>query len=144
MKVVVQRVKKAHVTVDKKTVGKIDNGFLVLVGFTYGDNEEVISWMINKILNLRVFDNQDGVMNLSIKDVNGSILSVSQFTLYGDCSKGNRPSYIKALKSDEATLLYNKFNDKLKEKINTQTGIFGADMKVSLVNDGPITIVIEK
>ncbi len=144
MKVVVQRVKKAHVTVDKKTVGKIDNGFLVLVGFTYGDNEEVISWMINKILNLRVFDNQDGVMNLSIKDVNGSILSVSQFTLYGDCSKGNRPSYIKALKSDEATLLYDKFNDKLKEEINTQTGIFGADMKVSLVNDGPITIIIEK
>lgn len=144
MKVVVQRVKKAHVTVDKKTVGKIDNGFLVLVGFTYGDNEEVISWMINKILNLRVFDNQDGVMNLSIKDVNGSILSVSQFTLYGDCSKGNRPSYIKALKSDEAMLLYDKFNDKLKEEINTQTGIFGADMKVSLVNDGPITIVIEK
>ena len=144
MKVVVQRVKEAHVTVDEKTVGKIDNGFLVLVGFTYGDNEEVISWMINKILNLRVFDDQDGVMNLSIKDVNGSILSVSQFTLYGDCSKGNRPSYIKALKPDEATLLYDKFNDKLKEEINTQTGIFGADMKVSLVNDGPITIVIEK
>ena len=144
MKVVVQRVKEANVTVNKKIVGKIDKGLLLLVGFTYNDNDETISWMINKILNLRIFDDTNGIMNLSIKDINGSILSVSQFTLYAECNKGNRPSYTKALNKDEATLLYDKFNQKLKEKIKTETGIFGADMKVNLTNDGPITIIIEK
>ena len=144
MKVVVQRVKEANVTVNKKIVGKIDKGLLLLVGFTYNDNDETLSWMINKILNLRIFDDTNGIMNLSIKDINGSILSVSQFTLYAECNKGNRPSYTKALNKDEATLLYDKFNQKLKEKIKTETGIFGVDMKVNLTNDGPITIIIEK
>lgn len=100
--------------------------------------------MVNKVINLRVFDDNNGVMNLSVQDVGGSILSVSQFTLYGDASKGNRPSYIKALKGDKAINLYNAFNEKLEEVIHTETGIFGADMKVELLNDGPITILIEK
>lgn len=144
MKVVVQRVKEAKVEVDDKVTGKIDKGLLLLVGFTKGDNEEKIDYMINKILNLRIFDDENGIMNLSVKDINGSILSVSQFTLYADTKKGKRPSYINALNSKEATVLYDLFNKKLKDKINTETGIFGAYMKVSLVNDGPITIIIEK
>lgn len=144
MKVVIQRVKEAKVEVDKKITGKIDNGLLLLVGFTEGDNEEKIDYMINKILNLRIFDDENGIMNLSVKDINGSLLSVSQFTLYADTKKGKRPSYVNALNGDEAIILYDLFNKKLKEKINTETGIFGAYMKVSLINDGPITIVLEK
>ena len=144
MRIVAQRVKNASVTVDGTITGKIDQGLLLFVGFTEGDNLEKINYMVNKVINLRVFDDNNGVMNLSVQDVGGSILSVSQFTLYGDASKGNRPSYIKALKGDEAINLYNIFNEKLKEVIHTETGIFGADMKVDLLNDGPITILIEK
>ena len=144
MKLVVQRVKEASVAVNSEVVGKIDKGLLVLVGFTYGDNEEIIDYMINKLLNLRIFDDENGVMNLSVRDINGSILSVSQFTLYADSKKGNRPSYIKALKGEEASVLYDLFNTKLKSIINTSTGVFGADMKVSLINDGPVTIILEK
>jgi D-aminoacyl-tRNA deacylase len=144
MKVVIQRVKKSSVKVDDKTVGSIDKGLLVLVGFTHDDNIDKIKWMVNKIINLRIFDDEDGIMNKSVLDIGGSILSVSQFTLYADANKGNRPSYINAMKQEEASSLYNTFNEELKNKINTQTGIFRADMQVELINDGPITIVIEK
>lgn len=145
MKVVLQRVKKASVTVDGKIVGKIDNGLLILVGFTEGDGEHQIDWMINKITNLRIFDDDNGVMNLSVKDVKGSILSVSQFTLYADSRKGNRPSYINALGGESAIKLYEAFNEKLRDTgISIEEGIFGADMEVSLVNDGPVTIILEK
>ena len=145
MKVVLQRVKKASVTVYEKIVGKIDNGLLILVGFTEGDGEHQIDWMINKITNLRIFDDDNGVMNLSVKDVKGSILSVSQFTLYADSRKGNRPSYINALGGESAIKLYEAFNEKLRDTgISIEEGIFGADMEVSLVNDGPVTIILEK
>ncbi len=145
MKVVVQRVNEANVVVNEKTVGKIDKGLLLLVGFTEGDSLKEIDWMINKISNLRIFDDENSVMNLSVKNVKGQILSVSQFTLYADCKKGSRPSYIKALGGAQAKVLYDEFNKKLEETgINVETGIFGADMKVSLVNDGPVTIILEK
>ena len=143
MRVIVQRVKKSSVSVDKKVVGKIDNGLMILVGFTYNDNIKDLEYMIKKVLNLRIFDDENGVMNKNVLEVGGSILSISQFTLYADTKKGNRPSYIKALKSDEATILYNKFNELLSEKIKVETGIFGAEMEVSLINDGPITIILD-
>lgn len=145
MRVVVQRCDKAQVTVDNKIVGKIDNGMMILVGFTDTDTSKEIDYMVNKIINLRIFDDENGVMNKSLLDYHGSILSVSQFTLYGDASKGNRPSYIKALSGDKATLLYDEFNQKLKDKnVHVETGIFGAEMKVTFTNDGPITILLEK
>ena len=144
MKVVVQRVKKASVKVLENVVGKIDSGLLLFVGFTEGDNEEKIDYMIKKILKLRIFDDECGIMNLSVEDTKGSILSVSQFTLYADTSKGNRPSYAKALGGSEAVKLYELFNAKLKEFIHVETGIFGAEMEVSLINDGPITIILER
>ena len=145
MKVVVQKVNEASVKVDGNVVGEISRGLLVFVGFTEGDNLDKINFMVNKIINLRIFEDDNDVMNLSVKDVDGGILSISQFTLYGDAIKGNRPSYIKALKSDEASILYEEFNKKLKENYEkVETGIFQADMKISLVNDGPTTIIIEK
>lgn len=144
MKVVVQRVSNAKVDIDNKTVGKIDNGLMLLVSFTEGDDEEKIDWMVKKILNLRIFDDESGIMNKSVLDTLGSILSISQFTLYGDASRGNRPSYIKALNGDKATKLYDLFNDKLRKFIKVETGIFGSDMKVTLTNDGPVTIILEK
>ena len=144
MKIVVQRVLNANVKVNNNIIGEIDKGLMLLVSFTEGDNESNIDWMINKVLNLRIFDDEFGIMNKSVSDINGSILSISQFTLYGDASKGNRPSYIKALNGDEAVKLYDTFNNKLKDKIRVETGIFGEDMKVSLVNDGPVTIILEK
>lgn len=144
MKTVITRVNSASVKVDNKLISEIKNGLLILVGFTENDNEEKIDYMVNKITNLRIFDDESGIMNKSIKDTNGEILSVSQFTLYGDASKGNRPSYIKALKGEEATKLYDLFNKKLNNIIKTKTGIFGAEMKVESINDGPVTIIIEK
>ena len=144
MKVVVQRVKESMVKVDKKIVGKIDYGYMLLVSFTDNDNENIIDYMINKILNLRIMDDENKVMNKSILDIKGSILSISQFTLYADCKKGNRPSYIKALRGEEAIKLYDLFNKKLSQFIKVETGIFGADMEVSLINDGPVTIILEK
>lgn len=145
MKVVLQRVTNAKVEIKDKVVGKIDKGLLVLVGFTQNDTEENIKWIVNKLVNLRIFDDENGIMNLSIKDVKGEILSVSQFTLYANTKKGNRPSYVEALKQEEATILYDKFNKELKETgINIETGVFREDMKVSLTNDGPVTIIIEK
>lgn len=145
MKVVVQRVNHASVTVNKEIVGKINKGVLLLVGFTHNDSIENIKYIVNKILNLRIFDDENGVMNLSLLDKNYEILSVSQFTLYGDTKKGNRPSYVNALNPSEASKLFDKFNEILKEsKLNVETGIFREDMKVSLENDGPVTIIIEK
>lgn len=144
MKIVAQRVTSANVKVDNKIVGEIKNGLMLLVSFTQNDTEKEIDWMIRKVLNLRIFDDENGIMNKSVIDTSGSILSISQFTLYGDASKGNRPSYINALNGEEAIKLYNLFNEKLKNHIKVETGIFGADMKVSLTNDGPVTIILEK
>ena len=143
MKVVVQRSKKSSVSVDGKMVSSIDKGLVLLVGFTEGDTEEKIANMVRKIVNLRIFDDEGGVMNKSILDVGGSILSISQFTLYGDATKGNRPSYIKAMKGDKAIVLYEKFNAELNKYVETLPGVFGADMEVSITNSGPVTIILE-
>ena len=144
MRVVVQRCKKAKCIVENKTVGKIEKGLLLLVSFTEGDTKDTILWMVNKIINLRIFDDEDGVMNYSIKDVGGSILSISQFTLYADTQKGNRPSYSKAMKGDKAKFLYQYFNKILGEKIEVETGIFGASMEIEFTNMGPVTILLER
>ncbi len=145
MKLVVQRVKNAKVDIDNKTVGSIDKGFLVLLGVTHTDTKEVADYLVKKLCNLRVFEDENGKMNLSIKDVNGKLLIVSQFTLYADCTGGNRPSFINAAKPDMANELYEYFCDKCKTTgIEVQKGIFGADMKVSLLNDGPVTIILDK
>ena len=144
MRVVVQRVSKAFVFANNQVVGSIDEGLMLLVGFTQDDTLENIDYMVNKVLNLRIFPDENGVMNKSVKDTGGSILSISQFTLYGDASKGNRPSYVKALNGEYAIKLYDKFNEKLKEYVLVETGAFGADMQVSLVNMGPTTIILEK
>ena len=143
MKVLVQRSKNSRVTIDGKINGQIEHGYVLLVGFTNGDNENIIDKMINKILNLRIFEDENGKMNLSILDTNGSILSISQFTLYANAKEGRRPSFTNALNPTEASKLYDIFNEKLKEKIHTETGIFGADMKVEIYNDGPVTIMLD-
>lgn len=145
MKIIVQRCEKAKVTVNNETVGSIDKGLMLLVGFTHTDTEKEIDYMVDKVINLRIFDDESGIMNKSLIDTKGSILSVSQFTLYADSTKGRRPSYTMALSGDKAINLYNLFNQKLKEKnINVETGIFGAEMKVDFINDGPITFILEK
>lgn len=144
MKVLVQRCDRASVSVDNKIVGSIEKGMMILVGFTQTDTSENIDYMVDKVLNLRIYDDEDGVMNKSILDVGGSILSVSQFTLYADTKKGRRPSYANALNGEKSILLYDEFNKKLKEHIHVETGIFGAEMKVELINDGPVTIMLEK
>lgn len=143
MKVVIQRVKNASVSINNKLYNKINNGMLILVGFTDGDTSQDIDYIVRKVINLRVFDDESGVMNKSVLDVGGSILSVSQFTLYADTRKGNRPSYVKALNGDIANKLYNEFNSKLSEFIDVKTGVFGADMQVGLINAGPVTIMID-
>ena len=145
MKLVVQRVKNAKVEVEGKIVGKIDKGYLVLLGVTHNDTREIADYLVKKICNLRVFEDENGKMNLNIKQVEGELLIVSQFTLYGDCTEGNRPSFTNAAKPDLAKELYEYFCDKCGENdIKVEKGIFGADMKVSLLNDGPVTIIIEK
>ena len=145
MTVVVQRCMKASVWVENNTVGSIGKGLMLLVGFTYGDSEKEIDYMIDKIIHLRIFDDENGVMNRSLLDVSGGILSISQFTLYADTRKGRRPSYIKALNGEEANGLYQLFNQKLRSAVElVEEGIFGADMKVDFINDGPVTIILEK
>ena len=145
MKLVVQRVKNAKVEVEDKIVGKIDKGYLVLLGVTHNDTKEVADYLVKKLCNLRVFEDENGKMNLNIKQVEGELLIVSQFTLYGDCTEGNRPSFTNAAKPDLANELYEYFCNKCAENdINVEKGIFGADMKVSLLNDGPVTIILEK
>ena len=146
MKIVVQRVKNAKVEVEGKVVSKIDKGFLVLLGVTHNDTEEQADYVAKKLCGLRVFTDENDKMNLSLKDVGGELLIVSQFTLYADCSQGNRPSFINAAKPDKAEELYEYFCNQCSQKYNikVEKGIFGADMKVSLLNDGPVTIIIEK
>ena len=144
MRVVVQKVINANVSINNKEINSIDKGLLLLVGFTQNDTIDTLKWMANKVLNLRVFEDDNDIMNLSIKDIKGSILSISQFTLYGDATKGNRPSYINALSGNLAEPLYHEFNNLLNKDITTKEGIFGADMKISLINDGPTTILLEK
>ena len=145
MKLVIQRVKNASVNVENKTVGKINNGFLVLLGIKSSDTKQDADYLVHKLINLRVFSDDNDKMNLALKDVNGELLIISQFTLYGDCKKsGNRPSFSDAAKPDIAIPLYEYFVQECKKQISiVETGIFGADMKVSLLNDGPVTIIIE-
>jgi D-aminoacyl-tRNA deacylase len=145
MKVVIQRVSKAKVKVEEKINGEIGEGLLVLLGIEDADTEEDIQWLSNKIVNLRIFNDEDGVMNRSVFEVNGNILLVSQFTLHASTKKGNRPSYIKASKPDFAVPMYEKMIKQLEADLGKkiQTGIFGADMKVELLNDGPVTIIID-
>ena len=145
MKLVIQRVKEAKVDVNGKTVGKIDKGFLILVGITHSDTKENADYLVKKVSNLRVFEDENGKMNLSIKDIMGQLLVVSQFTLYADCNNGNRPSFTNAAKPEIANELYEYFCNKCEENgLEVQKGIFGADMKVGLINDGPVTIILEK
>lgn len=143
MKVLIQRSLESHVSINKKIVGKINKGLVVFLGITEGDNEKDIDYLVKKILNLRIFNDENGLMNKSVLDTNGEILLISQFTLYANTKKGNRPSYIKALKNIEAEPIYNLFIAKLKDKIKVETGVFGADMQVNIINDGPVTILIE-
>lgn len=144
MKVVVQRVLEASSMVNGQITGKIQNGFMLLVGFNNLDTEKNVYDMVKKIINLRIMDDDNHVMNKSIQDTGGSILSISQFTLYADTKKGNRPSYINAMSGDDAIKLYQLFNDELRKYVKVEEGIFGADMKISLINDGPITIILER
>lgn len=143
MRVLVQRSLNSKVEVNGKVIGSIEKGLVLFVGFTDGDDLSDIEYLVKKVLNLRIFDDENNIMNKNILESGGSILSISQFTLYADASKGNRPSYIKAMKSDEAIGMYELFNKKLKEQIHVETGEFGADMKVSITNDGPVTIWLE-
>ncbi len=143
MRCVVQKVKHSSVSVDGKLINEIDKGLMVLVGFTETDTIDDINYCVRKVVNLRVFEDENDVMNLSVLDVGGKILSISQFTLYGDVRKGNRPSYIRALGGEKAKPLYEEFNRLLSEHVETKDGVFGADMKVELLNDGPTTIIID-
>ena len=143
MKVVAQRSKYSKVCVDKKIVNEINSGLVLLVSFTQTDTIDNVLKMVKKIANLRIFDDKNGIMNKSILDVGGEILSISQFTLYADTTKGNRPSYFKALNGEEAIKLYEKFNEEMNKLVVTKPGIFGAEMEVSITNDGPITIIME-
>ena len=145
MRLLIQRVKNADVKVDSKIVGEINKGFLVLCGVTYTDTKEIADYLVKKLINLRVFEDENEKMNLSIKQVDGELLIVSQFTLYADTSHGNRPSFVNAAKPEMANELYEYFCKKCEsEGIKVQKGIFGADMKVNLLNDGPVTIMLEK
>ncbi len=145
MRAVVQRVISSEVKIDGKTVGKIDKGFLILLGVTHSDTEKDVEWLANKIKGLRVFEDAEGKMNLGLDDIKGEVLIVSQFTLYGNCLKGKRPSFIDAARPELAIPLYEKFIETFKNfNLNkVEHGVFGADMKVSLVNDGPVTMIID-
>ena len=144
MRVLVQRSGEASVLVDQKVVGSIGQGLVLFVGFTDSDTMEEISYLAKKIVNLRIFPDQDGVMNLSLLDYGGKVLSVSQFTLYADCHKGNRPSYMKAMNNHQAEHFYQMFNEELSKYVEVETGEFGADMMVSITNLGPTTIWSER
>ena len=144
MRFVIQRVKNANVKVDNKTVGEIDKGFLVLIGITHEDTKEIADKIVSKLIKLRIFEDENEKMNLALKDVGGELLLVSQFTLYANCKGGNRPDFLNAAKPDYANELYEYIVEKCREEnIKVQTGIFGADMKVSLLNDGPVTIILD-
>lgn len=143
MKAVIQRVKKAQVSVGEEIVGSIQVGFLILLGITHDDTEEDVTWLVQKIEKLRVFSDDQGAMNLDLNAVNGAVLVVSQFTLFANYKKGNRPSFINAAHPDHAKLLYQLFIEKMQTSIPTQQGIFGADMQITLQNDGPVTILMD-
>ena len=144
MKIIIQRVKHASCEINKQIYNNIKHGYLLLVGFTNNDTKEIVDKLVNKMIKLRIFNDDNDKMNLSIKDVNGSVLSISQFTLYADSKKGNRPSFTEALNPTEAIKLYDYFNDCIKnENIDIKTGIFGEDMKIELLNDGPVTIILD-
>ncbi len=144
MKIVIQRVSEASVKVDGKIVGEIGKGLMLLVGIDENDEKADADWLVQKVLNLRIFGDEDDKLNLSVKDISGEILCISQFTLIADYKKGNRPSFIKAAKPDKAVPLFDYFKEEItKSGLKTESGIFGADMKVSLINDGPVTIVMD-
>lgn len=144
MKVVAQRSKSAHVSVAGEVIGAIDQGLVLLVGFTHDDTLQDVHWMADKIAGLRIFEDETGKMNTSVLEQGGKILSISQFTLYGDCRKGRRPNFMAAAKPDYAEQLYDAFNDAMRERgLHVETGRFGAMMEVSLINDGPVTLVVE-
>ena len=144
MRILVQRSLKSSVSVRDKVVGKIDKGLVLFVCFTLGDSEKEIDYLINKVIHLRIFDDENGVMNRSVLDIGGSILSISQFTLYADTKKGYRPSYTKTLDSIKAIELYKIFNERLSNFVKVETGEFGSEMVVNIKNDGPVTILLEK
>ena len=144
MRVVIQRVSEASVKVDNQIVGEIGKGLMLLIGVDESDENSDTDWLVKKILDVRVFSDDEGKMNHSVKDINGEILCISQFTLISDYKKGNRPSYIKAARPDKAIPLFEYFKDEMKKSgLKTESGIFGADMKVSLINDGPVTLVFD-
>ena len=144
MRVVVQKVSQSSVKIEGEIVWAIDKGYMVLVGITNGDDELLVEKMVDKLVNLRIFEDENDKLNLSLLDVGGSVLSISQFTLYANCKKGRRPSFIDAAKPDISSPLYDFFNKKLEEKgINVERGVFGAMMEVSLINDGPVTIILD-
>jgi D-tyrosyl-tRNA(Tyr) deacylase len=144
LKVVVQRVSEASVTVEEIVIGKIGHGLMLLVGIGHEDGEQDIVWMADKLAGLRIFEDIDAKMNLSVEDVNGAILSVSQFTLYGDCRKGKRPNFMAAARPEQAEALYEQFNARLRARgLTVETGKFGAMMDVALVNDGPVTLILD-
>lgn len=143
MKVVIQRVKEAQVTIDDELVGDISQGLLLLVGVGPDDEQEDLDYAVRKITNMRIFSDDMGKMNLSVQDIKGSILSVSQFTLFAESKKGNRPAFTGAAKPDKAEKMYLDFNEALAQFVPVETGVFGADMQVSLVNDGPVTIILD-
>ena len=145
MRVVVQRCSRAEVRIDNEVVGQIGRGFMLLIGVTDGDTQEQADALAKKVAQMRVFEDHEGKMNLGLKDVNGAILSISQFTLYADCRKGNRPSFIRAARPETASPLYDYFNDVLRKQygLTVETGRFGADMKVDFINDGPVTILLD-
>lgn len=144
MKIVIQRVKESSVTIDGKLKGSIQKGYMTLVGFCESDTKAIVDKMIDKMIGLRIFEDDQGKMNLSLADVQGAILSISQFTLYADYRKGRRPGFTDAAKPDIASSLYDYYNQKIQDLgIHVETGVFGADMKVSLLNDGPVTILLD-
>ena len=144
MRLVIQKVSSSNVKINNEVVGNIDKGFMVLVGITDSDNKMIVDKMVDKLINLRIFEDENDKLNLSLLDVKGRILSISQFTLYANCKKGRRPSFIEAAKPDISKPLYEYFNQQLKEKgVMVETGVFGAMMEVSLVNDGPVTIILD-
>lgn len=144
MKVAIQRVSEASVKVENKIVGQVSNGLAILVGIEESDNQEDADWLVKKILDLRIFSDENGKMNLSVKDIGGEILCISQFTLLADYKKGNRPSFVRAARPETAIPLFEYFKDLIKiSNLKTESGIFGADMKISLTNDGPVTIVMD-
>ena len=144
MRLVIQKVSQSSVKIDGKIVGAIEKGYMVLVGITNGDDETLVEKMVDKLVNLRIFEDENDKLNLSVLDVNGSILSISQFTLYANCKKGRRPSFIDAAKPDVSSPLYDYFNKMLEKKgVKVERGVFGAMMEVSLINDGPVTIILD-